>query len=203
VCSLTVTVGSNPTLSAINMNSSIYIWLIYALWGILVIYLVISARGVKQDTRLHLWQSFGLLFAIVAAFLPPHLGVFRFLNFAPVNPILSVIGLIICAAGMAFFISARQHLGKNWSQTVSAKEGQQLVTSGPYRLVRHPMYTGGLIADIGSAIVCGGGWIFLIIFLGAIFLWRVGAEDKLMAHQFPDKYSDYKKRTKKLIPFIW
>jgi protein-S-isoprenylcysteine O-methyltransferase len=65
------------------------------------------------------------------------------------------------------------------------------------------MYTGGLVACIGSAIVCAGAWIFLLVALGALFLWRVGAEDKLMAQQFPNEYPDYKRRTKALIPFVW
>jgi protein-S-isoprenylcysteine O-methyltransferase len=65
------------------------------------------------------------------------------------------------------------------------------------------MYTGGMIAAIGSAIVAGGAFIFLLVILGALFLWRVGAEDRLMARQFPNEYPEYKKRTKALIPFIW
>ena len=148
-------------------------------------------------------QSFGLLFAIIAAFLLPYLPIFRFVNFAPVNPVLSSIGLILNVAGMAFLVWARQRLGRNWSQTVSAKEEPELVTSGPYRFIRHPMYTGGFIACLGSAIVAGGAFIFLLVFLGTIFLWRVGAEDKLMEQQFPNEYPDYKKRTKAVIPFVW
>ena len=185
------------------MNPAVFIWLVSGFWLILIAYLIVAAIGVKQDTQEHLSQSFGLLFAIVAAFLLPYLPIFQFLNFAPVNPVVSSIGVILCAAGMAFLVWARQHLGRNWSQTVSTKEGQELVTSGPYRYVRHPMYTGGLIACIGSAIVAGGAWIFLLVILGAIFLWRVGAEDRLMAQQFPTEYPDYKKRTKALIPFVW
>ena len=104
---------------------------------------------------------------------------------------------------MVFLVCARQHPGRNWGQTVSIKKGHELVTSGPYRYVRHPMYAGGLIAAIGSAIVCGSAFIFLLVILGALFLWRVGAEDKLMAEQFPNEYPEYKKRTKALIPFIW
>jgi protein-S-isoprenylcysteine O-methyltransferase len=65
------------------------------------------------------------------------------------------------------------------------------------------MYAGGFLACIGSAIVCGGAFIFLLVTLGAIFLQRVGAEDKLMEQQFPSEYPDYKKRTKALIPFVW
>jgi protein-S-isoprenylcysteine O-methyltransferase Ste14 len=78
-----------------------------------------------------------------------------------------------------------------------------LVASGPYRYVRHPMYCGGFIAALGSAIISGGAWIFLLVFLGAIFLRRAGAEDKLMEEQFPNEYPDYKKRTRALIPFVW
>jgi len=185
------------------MNTSIFIRLIYAFWLILVVYLTVSAIGVKQETRGHSLQSVGLLLAIIASFLLPRLPIFNFLNFAPVNPVVSGIGVIMCAAGMSFLVWARQHLGRNWSQTVSIKKGHELVTSGPYRFVRHPIYTGGLVACIGSAITCGGAWIFLLVILGAIFLSRVGAEDKLMEQQFPNEYPDYKKRTKALIPFVW
>ena len=83
------------------MNPSIFIWLIDVFWLILVVYLTITAIGVKQDTQRHLGQSFGLLLAIIAAFLLPHLSIFRFVNFAPVNPVASGIGVILCIAGMA------------------------------------------------------------------------------------------------------
>jgi protein-S-isoprenylcysteine O-methyltransferase len=148
-------------------------------------------------------RKFGVSFAIIAAFLLPHLWIFRFVNFASVNPVLSSFGVIVCAAGMAVLVRARQHLGRNWSQSVSVKIGHELVTSGPYRYVRHPLYAGGFLACMGSAIVCGGAFVFLLVILGAIFLRRVGAEDKLMEQQFPKEYPDYKKRTKALIPFLW
>ncbi len=178
-------------------------WIIYVSWGILVVYLTVTAFSANRDTKTHLGQSFGLLFAIIAAFLLPHLSIFRSVNFAPVNLILNIIGAILCIVGSIFLVWARQTLGKNWSQTVSAKQGHELVTSGPYRYVRHPMYAGGLIAAVGSAIVCGGAFVFLLVILGTLFLWRVGAEEKLMTQQFPKEYPEYKKRTKALIPFVW
>jgi len=185
------------------MTPSIFARIIYALWLIAVVYLTATAFGVKRDTENHLLQSFGLLFAIVAAFLLPRLPVFSFLNFAPVHPVLGVIGVIMCAGGLGFLVAARRELGRNWSQTVSAKEGHELITSGPYRYVRHPMYTGGIVACLGSAIVCGGAFVFLLVLLGGLFLWRVGAEDRLMMRQFPDAYPAYKARTPALIPFVW
>jgi protein-S-isoprenylcysteine O-methyltransferase Ste14 len=185
------------------MPTTAFMWLIYASWALLVVYLIVAARGANRDTREHLLQSLGLATALLAAFLLPHLAIFRFVNFAPVNLALSTLGVIVTAAGMAFFVWARQHLGSNWSQTVAVKEGHELVTSGPYRYVRHPMYTGGTVACIGSAITAGGAFVFLLIFLTPIFVWRIGAEDELLARQFPSEFPAYKARTKRLIPFLW
>lgn len=179
------------------------VWFVYAAWLVLVVYLTVRSVGVKRDTEPHLLQSFALLFAMIAAFLLPHLPIFAFTNFAPVNPALAGIGIAIMLSGMAFLVWARESLGRNWSQTVSAKQEHELVTSGPYRYVRHPMYTGGMAACIGSATAVGDGFVFLLILLGAIFLWRVGAEDRLLAQQFPDEFPDYARRSRALIPFVW
>lgn len=81
------------------MNPAVFTWIVYALWIILVIYLTVSAVGVTRDTQGHLGQSFGLLAAIIASFLLPRLSIFRFLNFAPVNPGLSTIGIFLSVAG--------------------------------------------------------------------------------------------------------
>jgi len=180
-----------------------FIWFIYAAWLLLIVYLTVQAIGVKRDAEPHLLQSLGLMFAMIVAFLLPRLPLFGFVNFAPVNALLSGIGVVIAVAGMGLLVWARQILGRNWSQTVSAKQGHELVRSGPYRSLRHPMYTGGLLACLGSAIVVGGPFVFLFILLGTIFIWRVGAEDRLLARQFPDEFPDYARRTNALIPFVW
>src|SRR5215831_10419409 len=178
-------------------------WLIGGLWVVLTGYLSFAAIGVKRDTRGHLCQSFGLLLAIVASFWLPHLSIFRFLNFTPVHPVASGVGAILCLAGMSILAWARRCLGRNWSQTVSVKEGHELVTSGPYRVIRHPMYAGGLLACLGSAVACGGAWIVLLVVLGSLFSWRAVAEDRLMARQFPREYPAYMRATKRLVPFVF
>jgi protein-S-isoprenylcysteine O-methyltransferase Ste14 len=129
--------------------------------------------------------------------------IFSFVNYAPVDTSLSIVGLLVFLAGVVFFVAARQQLGRNWSQTVSAKQAQELVTAGPYHFVRHPMYSGGILACLGAAIVVGGPFVFTLVTLVPIFLWRVSAEDKLMSEQFPTQYPDYMRRTKALIPFLW
>ncbi|TPI43923.1 hypothetical protein FJ414_03715 [Mesorhizobium sp. B3-1-6] len=70
------------------------IWFIYAAWLLLIVYLTVQAIGVKRDTELHLLQSFGLMFAMIAAFLLPRLPLFGFVNFAPVNAALGGIGAV-------------------------------------------------------------------------------------------------------------
>ena len=181
----------------------IFVRIIYALWLIQTVYLTVAAFSARRDTRPHLGQSFGLLFALIGAWLLPRLRPFRFVNFAPINGVISLLGVLVCAASMAMQVWARQTLGQNWSQTVSAKEGHQVITSGPYRLVLHPIYAAGLVACIASAIVAGGPFVFATLTVGPIFLWRVGAEDALMTRQFPNEYPAYKRRTKALIPFVW
>src|SRR5207253_11122018 len=154
-------------------------------------------------THQRLGQSFGLLVAMIVALLLPRLPILKCVIFAPVGPILSSVGLAITVAGMTLLVWARQTLGRNWSQTVSAKEDHELVASGPYRYVRHPMYTGGIVACFGSAIVAGGVFVFLLLVLTPFFLWRVRAEGELLARQFPQEFPAYKRRTKALIPFVW
>src|SRR5258708_13000659 len=111
------------------MGATIFIWLIDAFWFVLIAYLIFSARRVKPDTQGHLLQSFGLLFAIIAAFLLPYLPIFHFVNFAPATPVLSSVGLILNFPGMAFLVWPRQVLGRTCTPTLSAKQKPELVHS--------------------------------------------------------------------------
>ncbi len=156
----------------------------------------------KKDTRPHLGQSLILTVALLVSFALPHLPIFSFLKFRPA-PAVCGTGLALTFMGAAFFVWARHTLGKNWSQTVSAKEGHELVTSGPYKYARHPMYFGDIVSCIGSAMVAGRAFVIMCALLTPLFIWRVFAEDRLLARQFPGSFPDYKKRTKALIPFIW
>jgi protein-S-isoprenylcysteine O-methyltransferase len=180
-----------------------FVRITYVFWLIQTVYLTVTAFKTKRDTEPHLAQSYALLGALIAAGVLPRFRPFRFTNWAPVHPLLGVLGLMGTLAGMGVLVWSRQTLGENWSQTVSAKEDQELITRGPYKLVRHPMYAGGLLASISSALVVGGPFVFATLIVGSLFLWRVGAEDKLMREQFPETFSDYLRRTKKLIPFVW
>ena len=181
--------------------------LIIVAWAAFFLYWLISARGVKKIVRqTNPWWRIGipLLFALAAVFFlrQTHISDISD-NFISHSAARDAIGIVFCVAGIAFAIWARRHLGRNWSSTPSVQEGHELVTSGPYRYVRHPIYTGILIAVLGSALVSGLVWMLYFVAICAMFIWRVGVEEKFMTETFPDQYPEYQKRTKALIPFVW
>jgi protein-S-isoprenylcysteine O-methyltransferase Ste14 len=110
---------------------------------------------------------------------------------------------ILCIAGLAFCVWARATLGRNWSGTITLKEGHELIERGPYRLVRHPIYTGMLAMLLATAIRFGHlGGIAAVILAFASFWIKLSEEEKLMLQQFPDQYGSYQQRVKRLIPFV-
>ncbi|OGL62359.1 hypothetical protein A3C09_02945 [Candidatus Uhrbacteria bacterium RIFCSPHIGHO2_02_FULL_47_44] len=115
------------------------------------------------------------------------------------------IGVLLTIAGVAFAIWARVFLGKNWSGAViTLKADHKLITLGPYQFVRHPIYTGWLFATIGTALAIGTFAAYIAVVLNLIgFLLRIQKEEALMTAQFPAEYSEYKKSSKMLVPFIW
>jgi protein-S-isoprenylcysteine O-methyltransferase Ste14 len=167
------------------------------------VYLTVAAIGVKRELEEHLGQSIGLLFAIVAAFALPHLPIFSFVNFAPMNAVASTVGVILCVAGTTFLVWGRQHLGTNWSQTVAVKEGHALVTSGSYRYVRHPIYirAGFLPRSVRRSLRAAGGCSYSSsLATSSSARWRRRPPD---GAAIPEQVPDYKRRTKALIPFVW
>ena len=113
------------------------------------------------------------------------------------------VAVALTAAGLLFAVWARQYLGSNWSGTVTIKEGHELIISGPYARVRHPIYTGLLLAFIGSAMAIGEWRAVLAFALASLALWRkLRLEERLMHQQFGAAYQAYCRRVPALIPFV-
>ncbi len=124
-------------------------------------------------------------------------------RFIPYVDALAWFGVVLCVAGLAFCIWARFTLGRNWSGVVTFKAGHQLITSGPYALVRHPIYTGLLTMVVGTVIVQGHLAGIIAIPLIFVSFWiKLRYEEKIMLEKFPDEYAAYQRRVKRLIPFI-
>ena len=112
-------------------------------------------------------------------------------------------GLSITVVGAAFAIWARLTLGRNWSSLPQVKEQHELVVEGPYRIVRHPIYTGLILAVAGSGLAQGKGiWLFMVVLIFASYWLKIRVEEHLMMETFPQEYPAYRRRVKALIPGI-
>src|SRR5580700_10562867 len=105
--------------------------------------------------------------------------------------------------GVGLAVWARVYLGRNWGMPTSTKEDPELVTSGPYRTIRHPIYTGILLALIGSAIALSVWWLIAVALIGGYFIYSAFVEERNMTRFFPSAYPEYQQSTKMLIPFIF
>lgn len=114
------------------------------------------------------------------------------------------IGAAITVAGLLFAVWARRHLASNWSSSVTIKQGHELITTGPYALVRHPIYTGILAGFLGTAIALSQvrGFVGLVIlFLG--FWTKLRSEEQFMRSQFGETYAIYAHHTAYLVPYLF
>jgi protein-S-isoprenylcysteine O-methyltransferase Ste14 len=112
-------------------------------------------------------------------------------------------GWLLAAGGLSFTVWARRHLAANWSGTVTLKENHELITGGPYELVRHPIYTGLLLGFAGSAVAVGEWRGILAVALVAVALWRkLRIEERGMRQLFGESYELYARRVRALIPYI-
>ena len=114
------------------------------------------------------------------------------------------VGAAVTVAGLLFAVWARQHLGSNWSRSVTIKQDHELITTGPYALVRHPIYTGILTGFLGTAIALSqvrGVIGFVLVFL---VLWaKLRMEEQWMRSQFKETYATYAHQTSALVPYIF
>jgi protein-S-isoprenylcysteine O-methyltransferase Ste14 len=119
------------------------------------------------------------------------------------NPWLLGIGTAIFVLGLALAVWARIYIGRNWGVPMSRKAEPELVTTGPYHTIRHPIYTGIILGMVGTTIAVSLYWLIAVAALGAYFIYSAVMEERYMADQFPGTYSDYKRSTKMLIPFVF
>jgi protein-S-isoprenylcysteine O-methyltransferase len=158
----------------------------------------------KQSPGTRLVEAFCILAAVELLFNPMIWPAALRLRVVPDQPIYGWLSLAIACAGLAFTLWARFYLGRNWSATVTVKENHELIRTGPYAIVRHPIYAGLILAFLGTAIGFGElrGFIALPILA---FGWKhkANVEERFMTEQFGAQYERYKREVKGLIPFIW
>ena len=183
--------------------------LIPAMWVCWWIYWWVSSRTAKATARkeslssrlTYLLPLAVSVYLLVARDLP-----IEILNdrFVPRTAWTFALGSGLTGLGLLFTVWARRHIGTNWSATVTIKEGHELVTTGPYAIVRHPIYTGLLLALVGTALAIAE-WraILAIAFALVSFVRKLRVEERWMREHFGESYRAYCQRTDALVPFVW
>lgn len=177
-------------------------------WIALVVFWLVAAfftgRTVKRQS---LWTR---TLTVVSGALPYLLLFTRTMRWGPLGwriiPAAAfprLVGVALTYAGVALAIWARIVLGKQWSGTVTIKEGHRLIHNGPYSVVRHPIYSGLLVAFLGTALVVGELRTFVAVGLTlVIWLIKSRVEERFMTERFGREYEDYRRRTWALVPFV-
>ncbi len=186
----------------------IYDYLFPAMWLVYTAYWWAISTDVKETTRREPGASrfvrmVLLLGALALLWLPSVPVAVLNKRFLPPGTWWFWCGAAVTVGGMLFSVWARRHLGKNWSQAVTLKEDHEFITSGPYALVRHPIYTGLLLAIVGCALARGEwrGVLAVALVFGA--LWqKLKLEEKWMRVQFGESYEAYSRRVAALVPHI-
>jgi len=191
----------HPAHEGIPRGLHLLMWLA---WGI---YWLVSARDVKRTVRRESLRQ-RLIYLLPTLLVAPiffwngmAMGLSGRMTDHPL--VMYWAGTAILAAGLLLSVWARRVLGRNWSGMVTVKQDHELVESGPYRLVRHPIYTGLLVGLSGSAISWNhwfGVYAVAVLFLA--FWLKLRREEAFMRETFGEKYEAYCARTKRLVPFL-
>ena len=177
-------------------------WLVFvAIW---VIAAVSTKRTVYRETRAQrlrywVWLVSAYLLLLYGPRLPYPLN----LRIVPHVTPTALAAAALCLIGLAFAVWARVTLGRNWSGVVTLKEGHELIERGPYRFVRHPIYTGILTMFFATALALGhlAGFAATLLMFASFWI-KLRDEEKLMLQQFPGQYAAYRRRTRRIIPFV-
>ena len=176
------------------------------IWLAWILYWFGCALFVPRTVRREpIWQRMSTIIIMILA-----VGLLGFLDnqihilgqrFVPDTDAVHWTGVAITVAGLAFTVWARIHLGKFWSARVGLKENHELIQSGPYIWVRHPIYSGILLAVMGSVVVAGDYRALLaLVLVWVALMMKANREEKLLSEQFGDAFVAYRQRTGALVP---
>ena len=178
---------------------------INALWFVFGLYWIVSAFKLKKTKRRESWgQRFRYVVPLLAAFYlfrpRAHYG-WLGARFVPESDAAGWVGVALTAAGVAISIWARWHLGTNWSGVVTLKEGHELIRSGPYRNIRHPIYTGILLAFLGTAVSVGEvRGLLAVVIAWLSFYTKARREEFFLTQEFGHRFGDHQRRTGMFLP---
>ena len=192
-----VTMHGNPSMYVID-------YVIYSLWIVFWLAWLVAALTAKRAAQSRMGQFVGLRLAIfVILYLLIRFGVIKGHHAIVSSPVLQGVGMALFLVGLGLAVWARVHLGRNWGTPMSEKVDAELVTTGPYQYIRNPIYSGVILAGIGTSVAVSWYWFVGVVLVGAYFIYSATAEAKIMERRFPETYPAYKRSTKMLIPLIF
>jgi protein-S-isoprenylcysteine O-methyltransferase Ste14 len=191
------------------LSEHVYSGLVGGLWLAWLIYWLVAARDVKPVSRgetlpSRLAYMVPLLLGGIVMSLSHSPGPWLNARFLPRTILVYGIGVAILTVGLLVTVWARRHLGRNWSGTITVKHGHELVRSGPYRYVRHPIYSGLILALIGTAIAIGE-WRGLVgaVLIAVSFAIKLSFEERMLAPVFGEELVRYRAEVPALFPRIF
>lgn len=180
-------------------------------WAVLFLYWIINARFAKRAVHREGvgWRFAAYYLPLIIAFYllgPGDHFEHSVLGYRlwPKTEIIAWSGALLVVAGVALACWSRSMLGRNWSVSVERKEGHELIRTGPYRLVRHPIYTGLLLAALGTCIAIGEVRVvisFPVILVSLV--WKLQREEAVLGDEFGEQYAAYRMQTRALIPGVY
>jgi protein-S-isoprenylcysteine O-methyltransferase Ste14 len=171
-------------------------------WVAFWVYWLIAASSMKRG-RIPWSREIGIrVVLLLLVVLLVRANVFRHHTFTT-DPLRAGIGIVLLVLGLGFAVWARLHIGRNWGTPMTQKNDPELVTSGPYHFVRHPIYSGILLAGIGTAVALSWLWLIVVVLIGAYFIYAATVEERFMTEQFPEAYPAYRRSSKMLVPFVF
>jgi protein-S-isoprenylcysteine O-methyltransferase Ste14 len=179
---------------------------INTLWMLFGLYWIVSALKLKKTKRRESWgQRFRYVLPLLAAFYllsrPEANYGWLGARFVPASDDAAWIGVALTALGVGMAFWARWHLGANWSGVVTLKEGHELIRSGPYRNIRHPIYTGILLALLGTAVAVGEVRALLAVAIAWLsFYTKARREESFLTQEFGDRFAEHRRHTGMFLP---
>jgi protein-S-isoprenylcysteine O-methyltransferase Ste14 len=170
-------------------------------WAAFWLYWIVAAFSMKRGRVAWSNELRVRAVIVVLVFVLLRVGVFRG-HGVHSDPWRAGVGLVLFVVGLGFAVWARLHIGRNWGTPMTQKNEPELVTSGPYRLVRHPIYSGILLGGGATAVALSWFWLVAAALAGVYFIYSATVEERFLADQFPDAYPEYKRSTKMLVPFV-
>ena len=191
--------------SANGIVGLMFVYLTLGIWSIMIVYWLVAARINSQTSFVsEIFSFLKLIGSSLLIYLQLLIGGELATRLYPDNLWFDIAGALVSALGVGLAIWSRVVLGNNWSGRVMVQKVHTIVKEGPYGLVRHPIYLGGILAMVGSCLVLGQVFGFVYVALSIFGLVRKSKqEETLLAEQFPDEYPQYKRQVSMLVPFLY